>query len=164
MRIITTDDTEISSTDVRNRIAELEEERRYEVYRIRNDETIGDESFDDEEAARKFIDNEDYDPARVTVRQVELDEDDQNELNDLRELDTEGNSTFISWGDGKIIYSSSYFDSDWARDAAYDKTGLSTDDWPLSEISRWSDAATSLRDQDYTRVEFAGESYYGEDD
>lgn len=135
-------DETIDDDDVDNRIQELEDEQVYEVVRLRDDFVL--ESFDDETEAEEYIDKEDYNPERVIVRQVELDEDDAEELERLRNLrEAVGVSSYT-------LYNESYFTADWARDEAISqgiRRGL-LDEWPLSQID-WEEAASQRRDDLY---------------
>jgi hypothetical protein len=153
--------TTIEKSDVENRIEELEGQRGYDVVRLRNDEVI--EQFDDEDEARQYIEDEDYNPERVIARQRDLDDDDAEELRNLRKLiDDVGVS-----GDW-TLYNESYFDSGWAQERAREALGLSYradpfGDWPLSLID-WDDAAGDQRDAEYPyEYTFDGTSFYSED-
>ena len=124
---------------------------------MRNDEVLA--SFSDRDNAEQYIEDEDYNPERVIVRQRELDEEDTSELSMLRALTDEIPSS--SW----TIYSDSYFTEDWAKDQARDVLGrrTDTDEWPLDQID-WDDAASERRDTSYANtVEFDGQTYYYDD-
>lgn len=152
-------DTTISDNEVDSRIEDLESETGYDVVRVRNGEVLI--TYADEDDARQYITNEDYDPERVIVREGELDEDDQSELDGLRALrDTLGESVTYT------LYNEDYFTEEWARDEARDTLGRSTDldSWPLSGID-WDDACTERRDDRYpSEVEFDGKTFYYNED
>ena len=155
--------TTIERDEVESRISELEEEeKKYDVVRLRNGEVL--ETFDDEDDAQQYIENEDYNPERVTVRRQELDSDDAEELSGLRELlDDVSNYQRGDW----TIYNESYFSEEWARDEAASELGVLSyqlDNWPLSLID-WSDAATEQRDSRYpNEYRFDGRTFYGEEE
>jgi hypothetical protein len=149
----------IDSSEVNNRIDELEEGQGYEVVRLRNGDVLA--NYDDEDDARQYIQDEDYDPERVIVRERELDSDDADELFNLRKLrDAVGVSS------GWTLYNESYFDQDWVRDQARSDLGsryVDFDSWPLSLID-WDDAAASQRDSLYEySYEFDGVTFYGDE-
>lgn len=157
----------ISYQEISARIAELEEGAEgFDVVRVRTDDVIMG-GFEDEDAAREYIDREDYNPERVIVRRQELDEADKDELSELQALDERADGSFYSWRrDGKTLYRYDHFDADWARDEAAEWLGVSRDDtyrWPFDQVN-WSDAAGSRRDEGYTEVTFGGVTYYGEDE
>jgi hypothetical protein len=154
--------TTIDRDEVEDRISELEEEKGYDVVRLRNDEVL--KTFDDEDDARQYIEDEDYNPERVTVRQQELDSDDAEELSNLRELLNDvGNYQRGDW----TIINEDYFSEAWARDEAASELGISSyqlDNWPLSLID-WSDAASEQRESRYpNEYTFDGQTFYGEEE
>jgi hypothetical protein len=162
---IDSSDLTISASDIRSRIEELEEEGeiRYVVYRTRNLDEI--ESFDSEDDAQEFIDKEDYDPDRVKIKENGLDEEDQRELEQLGELESLAVSYFggAFKDDNLTLYRYDFFDSEWAVGQAENAIGsFSRYDWPFDQID-WEEAAREKRDEDYTSIEFDGETYYGED-
>jgi hypothetical protein len=152
-------DSTINDDEVDDRINDLEGEIGYDVVRVRNDEVLI--SYDNEDDARQYITNEDYDPERVIVREGELDEDDQAELDNLRSLrDSLGeNATYT-------LYNEDYFTEEWAREEARDRLGRSVDldDWPLSQID-WDEAADERRDDRYpNEIEFDNQTFYYDED
>lgn len=84
-------------------------------------------------------------------------DDEARELKVLRELAEEA-SFSPDWVHGEVLIRDSYFE-DYARQLA-DDIGAIPDDakWPATCID-WEQAAAELR-QDYTHVEFDGESYW----
>jgi hypothetical protein len=157
----------IDKSQVDERVTELEDERGYDVVRVRNDEVI--ETFTLEEDATDFINTEDYDPARVVVRQGQLDEADTDELARLRELDSEMDRAYGSgWLAGDTtLYSSGYFDAAWAQEQARDSLNLTRyvdldNDFPFDYID-WDSVASSKRDNEYSYVRFDGVNFYAED-
>jgi hypothetical protein len=155
----------ISCQDVAERIAELEENRDYTVYRIRTGDVLQ-VAFETREAANEYIDREDFNPERIGVRQAELNDYGRNELRSLEQLAENANRTFgAAWRENSItLYRYSYFTADWAREqAAVRIPGLSLadlDKWPLSSLN-WEQAAFGLRNEDYLRVFFGDVDYYG---
>lgn len=160
-------DKTITSRQVADRIGELEENTGtgYDVVRKRNGEVL--ESFSDAEDARQYIEDEDYNPERVIVREQEADEDDLAELAGLRELDANAGEAFgRAWRNREVtLYNQNYFDSSWARQQAENVLGSDTDTyaWPLNLID-WSAAAEARRDERYTSVTFDDTGFYAEND
>lgn len=151
----------IEKSEVESRIEELEDSLGYEVVRLRNGEVI--KRFDDEDEATQFIEDEDYNPDRVTVQKESLDEDDAEELHNLQRLISDvGDSG--NW----TIYNESYFDSDWVRGRAADALGIGSysgkfDEWPLNLID-WDDAAADQRNEEYPyEYRFDDTTFYGEE-
>lgn len=152
-------DQQIDYDDVNGRIEELESEGGYEVVRLRDPDEVLFED-DDEGACRAFIENEDYNPARVVVRRRELEDDDAAELERLRALKDEADGEF---GEYWSLLREDYFDAGWAREEAVETGAVrraSLDEWPLNLID-WDDAATERRDDLYTEYTFDGATYYG---
>ena len=96
--------------------------------------------------------------ARIKALQedTDLDEDETEELQALRALVDECNHP--DWKDGVTLISEGYFVT-YAQELAED-LGMSrhSADWPFCHID-WDAAADSLR-QDYSRVDFAGQTYW----
>lgn len=153
MSVSSSDET-IGKYEIDNRIAELEEEGEYDVVRLRNDEVLA--TFDNEEDAQKYIEDEDYNPERVVVRQQELDEDDRLELSRLQRLLSD-----VGDVDDFTLYRSDYFDAAWAKGEAVSELGrIDFDSWPLNLID-WDDAAVDRRDSYYEySYDFDGSTYY----
>ena len=148
----------IDSSEVSERIEELENDQEYEVVRLRNEETLA--SFSDRDDAEQYIEDEDYNPERVIVRQNGLDDDDTRELSNLRYLRAN-----LGEDDGWTIYNEDYFDSDWARDQAVGEgfTRSALDEWPFDLID-WRDAADQRRDYYYENtVTFDDQVFYYSD-
>lgn len=172
---ITASDLAIESSDVLNRIAELEGRPKTSGISavVRRNPRPGQErvlgSFAAIADAVAFIDDNDYDRTRVGVeitggggdRTADIDE-----LDRLRRLNEAGRAMFGSsqWiTSGVRLYEAEFFDSDWARDQAAEELNIDRDDtssWPLSLID-WDSAAEYRRDLDYLRIQFDGENYYG---
>lgn len=154
--------TIIERSEVESRIEELEDSQGYEVVRLRNGQVI--DRFDDEDEAAQFIEDEDYNPERVTVRREELDEDDAEELRSLRQLISDVGDSSGDW----TLYNDSYFDRDWVRQRAAEALGISVysgrfDEWPLDQID-WDSALNSQRDAEYPYAyEFCGTTFYCEE-
>jgi hypothetical protein len=160
-------DETITYREVRDRIEELEldTETTYSVVRERNGEVLAD-SYDDEDDARQFIEDNDYNPERVIVRETEPDAEDTEELEMLGVLNLDCESEFgRSWRDGDVMLRrEDYFDSDWARDEAVATLGVNSGDldaWPLSLVD-WDEARDQRLENDYSCVPFDGTEYYGQ--
>lgn len=150
--------TIIGKSDVEARIEEIEGSQGYDVVRNRNGEIL--ETFHEEAEAEQYIEDEDFNPERVTVRRAELDEDEATELRGLKKL-IEDVSVSSDW----TLYNENYFDADWARDEARNQLprGADFDSWPLSLIP-WDEAAAEQRDALYPyEYTFDGVSFYGEE-
>lgn len=154
--------TRIDSDEVRARISELEGSKgtQYVVYRTRNDEVLS--TFDDEEDAAEFIEDEDYNPERVKVRQQEgeLDDADAEELQELNELNAEGERDIDDWNFGIALIREDAVDEDYAKEEARSQLrfGFDLDVWPFTYID-WADAASGLLEgRDYVR--FKGSEFY----
>lgn len=158
-------DEEINYRMVQSRIEDLESdtETTYAVTRERNGEVL--ETFGDADDARDYIDDNDYNPERVVVRESDPDQEDVDELEMLQVLDSDCATEFgREWNDGEVtLYREDYFDADWARGEAADTLGVQLDDldnWPLNLID-WSNAAGDRLENNYTQIEFDGATYYG---
>jgi hypothetical protein len=152
-------DNTIDSSDVANRIEELESEQEYEVIRVRNDEVLATYEYEDD--AEQYIVDEDYDRVRVIVRQQQLDSDDSRELERLRVLVTEVENYLSGpW----TLYNEDFFDENWAQEQAKELLGVRyTGDWPLNQVN-WDDAARERRDSDYpNEFTFDGVTFYAEE-
>lgn len=158
-------DTEIDYSLVTERIEdlELETETTYTVVRDRNGEELA--QFGDEDEAREFIDDNDYNPERVIVRESEPDPENVEELQKLEELNADCMTEFgRSWRDGDVtLLRQDYFDADWAKGEAADLLNVSTDDlssWPLDLVD-WGEAADQRLSNEWTEISFDSETYYG---
>lgn len=153
-------DTTISDSAVDSRISDLESETGYDVVRLRNDEVLA--TYADEDDARQYITDEDYDRERVVVRENELDDDDQLELDNLRELREALGGDSATY----TLYNEDYFTGSWARDEARDVLGSDTDldGWPLDNID-WDEAASERRDDLYPEeTRFDDQAFYYAED
>jgi hypothetical protein len=151
--------TEIIEKDtVESRIEELNDSRLWQVVRLRTGDIIRDE-FDSEDQADRYVDEEDFNRERVSVRQAELDEDDSEELTNLARL-VEDVGVDDSW----TLYNESYFSEDWAKQEAVEELGVyrsAVDEWPLSQID-WEEARDERRDGRYDyQYGFDGTTFYG---
>lgn len=132
----------LTRDEVTSRIDALNEDQEYEVYRVKNDEVL--DTFDDEDEAREYIDDEDYDPDKVMVRGG-LDDDDRDELEALQSFDREALSDVPEWRDGSTVYSADYIDESYAKERAVELAprGVDFDEYPFNLID-WSEAADQL--------------------
>lgn len=158
---------EIESADVLKRIAELEDAAPAAFRLVRN-RSKGQLTpvFPSMTAALAYLDEEDLDPERFTVKEVigELTGDDQKELNQLRKLNDAGRLQFGStpWiTAGVLLRRDEDCDDDWAQDQARAELNVPyVDVWPLDQID-WSAAATDLLESKYLTVDFNGTTYWG---
>lgn len=153
--------TEIIERDtVESRIEELNDSRLWQVVRLRTGDIIRDE-FDSEDQADRYVESEDFNRERVSIRQAELDEDDSVELTNLARL-IEDVGVSSSW----TLYSENYFDQEWAKQEAVEELGVyrsAIDEWPLSQID-WEEAKNERRDARYDyQYEFDGTAFYGDE-
>lgn len=87
-----------------------------------------------------------------------LDEDEGEELDKLLALQHEAEPYSEDWKYGSTLISDDYFE-EYAEEFAYDIGAISREaDWPISHID-WKAAADELK-QDYTEVDFDGNSYW----
>lgn len=75
------------------------------------------------------------------------------ELEELDELETQ----ISDWIHGETLINEDYFE-EYAEDLANDLYDMQNDSWPFYHID-WEAAAEDLK-QDYTEVEYDGETYY----
>ena len=91
----------------------------------------------------------------------EIDDYEEEELGKLSEFRKEMKDRFSDWDDGMTLIRDSYFNGDFAEDEAVDM-GLvdrnNLNNWPLTQID-WDEAAEDLK-QDYTSINFDGETYW----
>lgn len=154
----------LTQREVERRIDELAEsgDTEFEVYRVKNDDVI--RTFDDEDDANEFIDTEDYDTSRVSVRSSGgLDDDDQQELNDLREFDAECGRDVPNWNYGTVVYNEHETDSDTVKEIIknkYGRPGVDFDEFPfnLIDFSEASDEIFSDAGSNYGTLN--GVSFY----
>jgi len=153
-------DSTISSRDVMERIAELEEsvnDLGYRVVRDSDGETIA--TFTDEDEAEAYIEDEDYDPAKVSVEPDEPDEDDAEELQELQEFERDCRNAFGSyeWNSGLTLRDGDSVDDDFARD--YYVGNYGEPDGNLGDFVNWDAYAQDLTGgRDY--AELNGNYYY----
>ena len=140
-------DDYISSDEVQERLQELkntrDDEELFVVVRVRSGEEIT--RWGSEEAAREYIDEEDYDPERVMVKEDES-EVDLEELARLDRINDWGESSFDDWGDVTVRLDST-IDADYAKQNAIDTGQIGyradLDSFPYSFID-WDGAADYL--------------------
>lgn len=152
-------DATISSQEVRDRIAELEESVEnlgWRVIRRYDGETLGE--FPDEEDAEAFITNEDYDPDKVEAVEDEPDEDYVTELSELREFLEDVRRTFsLGSRDEWALLNGDQVDSEYGEKYYTDAYGELDDG--LSSYVDWQAYADSLTDgREYVMLD--GEYYY----
>ena len=150
-------DTSISSDDVRERISELEDMKVYVVVRDRDNEEL--QSFSSEDEATDYIDTEDLNPSRFTVRE-DTDPDVESELSGLRQLDSDGSDEIDDWSYGVTLIREDQINEDYARDR-YEEIaprGIDLSEPPFSFID-WDQYADLLK-EDARYVRFDGENYY----
>jgi len=93
----------------------------------------------------------------LEIDEESLDEDDREELKNLRALAEEGESS-PDWSYGETLISDSYFET-YARDLASDIGAVSDDSkWPATCID-WTRAAEELQ-QDYMSVTYGSTTYW----
>ena len=93
----------------------------------------------------------------LEIDEESLDEDDREELKNLRALAEEGESS-PDWSYGETLISDSYFET-YARDLASDIGAVSDDSkWPATCID-WTRAAEELQ-QDYMSVTYGATTYW----
>lgn len=138
----------IDSRDVMERIEELQSER----------DEIAEREFDgieDEDSPDAFSEFE----ADKAAELKEWDEgDDAEELAALKEFAEEGFQATSDWRHGAALIRDDYFE-DYAREFANDIGAVNgTESWPCDHID-WTAAADALQ-QDYSSIEFDGETYW----
>jgi hypothetical protein len=142
-RLISNSDTTIDSRDVDERIEELTEER----------DNFG---YEDEEAAEDDTNRESVE----AKAQAWADEnpDDADELKTLLALQIEGSDSTSEWSYGETLIHENYFE-EYAQQTAEDIGAIDPNaNWPLNCID-WKEAADQLK-QDYSTIDFDGETYY----
>lgn len=157
---ITAEDTTITSAALEARIAALSAGRECQVVRNRNGAVLF--TGKDEGPCRKFIEDEDYDPERVTIRLASLGAEADLELSRLTALQADASARLKSadW----TLFASQYFSTDVIERAICQRLGLPADSdfekWPLSVIDI-SEAGDVLLNEDYAYVRFGTRSFYG---
>lgn len=114
----------------------------YVVVRDRDDEEV--EAFDSEEKAANYIDEEDLNPARFTVREDE-DEEATGDLDALESFDDECRRDVQGWGSGTVVYRRDFIDGEFAQEryASSAPAGVDFDESPYRFID-WDDVANEL--------------------
>lgn len=96
--------------------------------------------------------------ARIRFLEGTEDEDERAELKALEALQEEAQGYAPDWKHGSTLIRDSYFET-YAQELAEDIGAISRNaQWPLGCID-WEKAADELK-QDYTSVEFDGETYW----
>lgn len=134
---------QLDREDVTRLIDEIAQnaETRYIVVRNRNDEELS--SFDIERDAETFIDDNDYNRERVTIRQ-DADADSVSDLTTLRAFDEECLNDIPDWAYGSVVYRG--INGDRARDF-YDQlipAGVDLNASPYQFIN-WDEVADELQ-------------------
>jgi hypothetical protein len=170
---ITVSDEEIESSAILTRIAELQDRKRETRYNVvRRSPRSGQARviggrYGSFQAAVTFIDDNDYDIAKVGVEVIggEGNLADAEELEKLEALNQAGLTVFGSnqWITQSVrLYNGSFFDENWARNQAAEELPdpQNVDSWPYTLID-WDYAANERLSTDYRRVEFDYTNYYG---
>lgn len=90
---------------------------------------------------------------------VTLDDEERAELEELRAICEEGESSFADWPYGETLVAEDHFE-DYARELAEEIGAVDRDAaWPNAYID-WTAAANALQ-QDYTSITIRGTEYYG---
>ena len=153
----------IDSKEMKTRIDELADEMTrlvFRVYRLRNDEKLGE--FSTREGAEDFIDVEDYDPdkVRAVMTNQGLSDEDAEELSELQAEYQEGLGSFADWEYGITVQiSDNISSSDYAYE--YIDTGYGRDDLFrfLEDYIDFSDLGDALL-EDVEFGEIGGTGYY----
>jgi hypothetical protein len=149
----------ITSAAVNARIADLENLEGFEIVRNRDGEAVLTEAGSEQECTR-YLDDEDLNPARFTIRHVMLGAELDRELRLLRDLASRAASEL--GGSTWTLREEGFFTESWAQDEALEALGNRADltAWPLNLID-WDGAAEELRDADWTAISFDGAGFYG---
>lgn len=153
------DDT-ISSSNVKDRMRELEsdlEDLEWVVTRDSDNEELG--RFEGEAEAELFVQNEDFDPSKITVFEEEEDEELREELNELEEFERDCRNTFgnLEWNSGLTLRNGDSIDSDFGKE--YYNSNYGEPDGDLSSYVDWRSYANELTDgRDYATLN--GNYYY----
>lgn len=138
------------------------------VDRDRTDEEIGG-PYDSYADAETFLEDEDYNPDRFTIREEsKLDEGQQAELDELKRFDEECESDIPDWKYGVTIYAEDSIDGDYARERFEElglPRGVDLDSAPYSFID-WEEYAEELKSDassagNYARLNDKSSYYYG---
>ena len=107
-----------------------------------------------------FIDSRDI-IARIKYLEIDddcNDEDENNELNALRDLQKQCEDYFSDWSYGVTLINEDYF-TEYAQELAEDIGAIDRDsNWPACHID-WDEAADHLK-MDYSCVDFDGVEYW----
>lgn len=166
---ISNTDKVIDSRDVIERIAELRADadatiEAAKTARERIKELDGDgmaELPEDDQEERDNLSNSLWTAEDETELTDSMDMDDYTELLALEKLAVEGEATTSEWADGAGLIHEDHF-QDYAEELAEDIGAIDKNaKWPLSHID-WEAAADELK-QDYSTLDFDGETYYVRD-
>ena len=157
---ISNTDNIVDSRDVIKRISELESDRDDLQSAITDAEKEIANHVPDEDEETNLQQVDDLQTALTTAMQELEDwktDSDGEELKDLLALQSEGESS-PDWYHGETLMHEDYFET-YARQLAEDIGAISGEEkWPLTCID-WKEAAEELQ-QDYTSLDFGGETYY----
>ena len=115
---------------------------------------------------KEITSSEDIIDSRDVIARIEylegydevLDDDERQELEELRELASEGEGASSEWTHGETLIRESYF-VEYAEQLADDIGAIDSNaGWPTCHID-WDAAAASLK-MDYTSVDFGGVEYW----
>ena len=149
----------IDSRDVIRRLSELESDRESLTDAITEaqeeyDTAVKDGKDDDTLADLKGT----LEGAQEDLRAWDEDDSDSDEYRTLKALSEEGESATSEWSRGETLIRDSYFET-YAEELAGDIGAIDKNaSWPVNCID-WKEAAEQLR-QDYTNVDFDGETYW----
>jgi hypothetical protein len=164
-REIGPDEIAINSDAVANRIKELSNrESTWNVVRLRNNEVMNLTPFTVRDDAVRFIDERDYNPARVTVRLTGIGDAGSRELDSLRELQDKvvGVIRQSTW----TVYGAGYFTARWVRGQVMDELGVTAsalDRWPLNELDWEAIAVKRQEDRFPNAYNYRGATFRGSD-
>jgi len=136
----------------------------FQAVRARNDEVLF--SAATREECVRYIDAEDFDPARVIVRAQVLDAANSRRLALLTSLQKAVSDALAGAGTWELK-PEGFFTEDWAKDQVFTRDEFSAltpgdlDGWPLAFVD-WEAAAEDERDALYTAVTFNGVTFYAE--
>ena len=160
---ISNTDNVLDSRDIIDRIEYLESERESLTDEVdKAQETLDDLDSDDFEEVSAFEAAEDEARRELATAQANVkdwDESDEGqELAKLKAFAEEAEGYAEDWRHGATLIHEDYFE-DYARDlAAEGDYDMKNEQWPYTCID-WTQAAEELK-QDYTSVDFDGETYW----
>lgn len=157
----------INSTDVINRIAQLEDTPdNYTIIRTKTGaRLVFSITFTSEADALSYLDDRDYNVDRFTIT-PQRSAADTEELKLLRTLNSDGGARFglSQWTSGVQLSEDGTFTEEWAQNEAIRRLKIADssvlNEWPLSEID-WGDAAQNLLDAEYYSVTVGTETFWG---